>query len=157
MNVRLFFHYVSYLQYLLILIAMFFIGKGYLVLFQDDDIDQMLNHVNSGLIFMGISLSFSSLQDPTKTQNKFSRKIYENPRKGRVFIGIISVMASIFIISGLIGYLSFSNQKISDISFGILTLGIGFIGILKVAIEMFENHRLDKKSKANLGIVVESK
>ena len=56
-------------------------------------------------------------------------------------------MSFLLLISGSIGFLTFEDHIISELSFGILSLGIAFIGVLKVAIEMFENHRLDRKSR----------
>ncbi|MFV8226477.1 hypothetical protein [Christiangramia aquimixticola] len=46
---------------------------------------------------------------------------------------------------GITGYFKTTSGILSEISYGLLALGIGYIGILKVAIEMFENHRLDKQ------------
>jgi len=46
--------------------------------------------------------------------------------------------------------LYFSKDEIpNNITFGILVLGIGVIGMLKSAIEMFENHRKDKNANVN--------
>ena len=47
-------------------------------------------------------------------------------------------------------YALFSKDEIpKNITFGILVLGIGVIGMLKSAIEMFENHRKDKNANVN--------
>jgi len=62
--------------------------------------------LNSALIFLGILVGFSTLQDTTKTQNKISRKIWESPIKGRIALWTISVLVLLFLISGLIGFLS---------------------------------------------------
>ena len=51
-----------------------------------DFISQSLNTV---LIFMGLSVSFSSLQDTSKTQNKVSKKIWQDPKKGKIMIVLI--------------------------------------------------------------------
>ena len=93
---------------------------------------------------MGLGISFSTLQDTTKTQNKFSRKIWENPKKGKIAIFAISLMTLFIIVNGLIGYFNTTDSRLKELSSGIIILGIGMIGLLKSAIEMFENHRKDK-------------
>ena len=54
-------------------------------------------------------------------------------------------MSLVPIILGLYGIFMSSNDVLKQLSFGIIVIGIGLIGMLKVAIELFENHRLDKK------------
>ena len=85
MNFKKVFHYISYLQYPLILIGIYFGVIPYLsgldMLVDNPDI--LFNNLNSSLIFIGLGTSFSSLQDTSKTQNNFSKKIWENPRKGK--------------------------------------------------------------------------
>lgn len=138
---RKIFHLVSYLQYPLLLA-----GVWYYIPF----LQSLLNHepdyfyLNNVLIFFGVAISFSSLQDPRKTQNKLSRKIWQSPRKGKLAIIYIAALAFSFIIGGLTAMYLTSSQESQGISVGITVLGIGLIGLLKTAIEMFENHRNDK-------------
>ena len=69
-----FFQKISYLQYPMMLIAMYFAIKPYTYIFEAgmENQDKMFADLNSLLIFMGLGISFSTLQDTTKTQNKFS-------------------------------------------------------------------------------------
>ncbi|MEQ9101170.1 hypothetical protein [Imperialibacter sp.] len=46
---------------------------------------------------------------------------------------------------GMFGYFASENDIIKELAFGVVVLGIGLIGMLKAAIEMFENHRKDKQ------------
>ena len=94
---------------------------------------------------MGLGISFATLQDTTKTQNKMSKKIWEHPRKGKILILIMSLTTLFLMIIGLLSYFSSTNIKLKELSIGIIILAIGLIGMLKSAIEMFENHRIDKK------------
>ena len=151
MKIKLFFHYISYLQYPLMLVALFFAFKPYFNGFEisNEKIDLVFRNLNTMLVFMGLSISFSTLQDTTKTQNKMSRKIWENPKKGKLVILIFSLSTLFLITIGLIGYFNLSHSKLKEISIGIIVLGIGLVGMLKVAIEMFENHRKDKNTTAN--------
>lgn len=101
---------------------------------------------NSALIFMGLAVSFSSLQDTSKTQNKLSKKIWEDPLKGKIMIILISCLIFLFLIAGLIGYFKTTDGILNEVSVGIIILGLGMFGFLKAMIEMFENHRKDKNS-----------
>ena len=148
MNFRTFFHYLSYLQYPLILTALYFAIKPYILglenFFKNPDL--IFQTFNSILIFIGLAMSFSSLQDTTKTQNKFSEKIWKNPRKGKVLIAVICVLILSFLIFGLVGYYFTKTGILNEIAIGAIILGLGMFGFLKAAIEMFENHRMLKNS-----------
>jgi len=149
MNFKEIFHYISYLQYPLMLIALYFAFSPYLLGMEQlrESPDLVFKSLNNLLIFMGLGVSFSSLQDTTKTQNKFSKKIWESPKKGK--ITIITMCSSILLILflGLIGYLNAINGILKDLSVGLIVLSLGMFGFLKAAIEMFENHRKDKNIK----------
>jgi len=102
--------------------------------------------LNTALLFLGIQIGISTLQDTTKTQNKFSRKIWEHPKKGKITLLLMSFMVVFFLIMGIVGYFKSTENIHKEISFGLIVLGIGLIGMLKSAIEMFENHRQDKNN-----------
>lgn len=140
LNVKNTFHIISYVQYPFMFIALYYAFKPYIVGFET-----LWENSNNALIFMGLGISFSTLQDTTKSQNKLSRKTWENPKKGKIALTVITIMASLSIIMGLYGILSSTNEVLKELSFGIIVIGIGLVGLLKTAIEMFENHRLDKK------------
>lgn len=144
MKIKLYFHYISYLQYPLILIALFYSFRPIIFDFEPD-----LKNLNSMLVFMGLAISFSTLQDTTKTQNKFSKRIWESPKKGKIFLAYLGLLSLFLIIYGVYGFLSDNNGILGEISFGIIVLGIGMIGMLKTGIEIFENHRKDKNTNAN--------
>jgi len=148
MTFKTFFHYVSYLQYPFMLIGLYFAFKPYLQGFEylQENPDLIVKSLNSLFIFMGFGVSFSSLQDTTKTQNEFSKKIWKNPKKGKIMIALISLMILLFLTIGLIGYYLTKVGILKELSIGIIVLGIGLLGLLKAAIEMFENHRIDKNN-----------
>ena len=54
-------------------------------------------------------------------------------------------MIILFLTLGMIGFFSTNDSKLKELSFGLLVFGIGYLGLLKSAMEMFENHRLDQK------------
>lgn len=78
---KLFFQYLSYLQYPLLIIALYFTSES---LIYDLDKNQVLESLNKGLLFIGLGISFSTLQDITKTQNKLSRVVYQNPKYAKM-------------------------------------------------------------------------
>ena len=122
--------------------ALYFAFRPYFMTIEMDSIFKELNNV---LIFMGLGISFATLQDTTKTQNKMSKKIWEHPRNGKILILIMSLTTLFLMIIGLLSYFNSTNIKLKELSIGIIILAIGLIGMLKSAIEMFENHRIDKK------------
>lgn len=148
MKIKNIFQIISYLQYPLMLLALFFSIKPYFngINYLVNNIEILFKDYNYVLIFMGLGISFSTLQDTTKTQNKLSKKIWENPKKGKIMIAIISGLVFLVLGYGIFGYFITENQKIKELSFGAIVFGIGLIGFLKTAIEVFENHRKDKKT-----------
>jgi len=145
MNIKQIFHYFSYLQYPLLLAALYFAIEPYLGgLNLSNDKEIVIQSLNNVLIFMGLGVSFSTLQDTTKTQNKMSKKVWESPVKGKVFISFLTLMTLFLIITGLMLFFDSANVIFKDVSFGLIIMGIGMIGLLKASVEMFENHRLDK-------------
>lgn len=151
MKIEKLFQIISYLQYPLMLLGLFFTIKPFLNGFEflTNNIDILWVNYNNALIFLGLGISMSTLQDTTKTQNKLSKKIWQDPKKGKIMIYIMAVTALLFISLGIFGYF-FSGLKIlQELSFGIIVLGIGYIGFLKTAIEVFENHRSDKNPITN--------
>jgi len=101
------------------------------------------------LIFIGLGISFATLQDTSKTSIKYEKKIWENPKKGKWFILMITLLTLLTLAFGIFGYFIAENENVKEVSFGAIVLGIGFIGFLKTAIEVFENLRKDKNTIAN--------
>lgn len=87
-----YFHKVSYLQYPFMAVALWYVIKPYTYLFDDPEnyfLIALADYQNM-LIFLGIGISFSTLQDTTKTQNNFSKKVWQSPRKGKAFSSVHS-------------------------------------------------------------------
>lgn len=147
-NTRNIFHKLSYLQYPLMLVAIYFALIPYFNGFLGT-----LESFNNMLIFMGLGLSFSTLQDTTKTQNKASKKIWENPKKGKIAIILIVIFAFSILMMGLLGLYFSKSEVLQQMSYGMIVFGVGVVGLLKTAIEMFENHRLDKNPPKNVDLM----
>ena len=130
-----FFHKISYLQYPIMAAAIFFCYRPLL-----SGLENIWADYNKGLVFLGLGVSFSTLQDTTKTQNKLSKRIWENPRYARIFLIFLSFLIVVFIGMGLVGMFLTDIQALQELSFGFLIFSIGMLGMLKAAVEMAENH-----------------
>ena len=136
-KVKQLFQIISYLQYPLLLVAL-----GYVVYPYFAGFETFWTSINSALIFSGLAISFSTLQDTTKTQNNFSKKIWEDPRKGMLALMVISGTTLLFLALGMFGFFVSKGGILKEVSFGVLMLGLGYVGLLKAAIEMHEHHRV---------------
>ena len=132
------FQWVSYLQYPLMLAAL-----GYILVPYFKGFDHFWPSVNQALIFAGLGISFSTLQDTRRTQNELSRKIWEDPKKGKRMLLVMSLTALVLLGTGLYGFMIARDGIVKEVAFGTLMLGISYIGLLKAAIEMHEHHRVD--------------
>ena len=135
------FHKISYLQYPLILGSLWYYIP-FIRTISSENTDW--NQLNYSLILFGIAVSFTTLQDTKKTSLQFEKYIWKNPKRGKMAIIAIAVLIFSTLAFGTFGYFFEPNKIIKDVSLGFIVLGIGFIGMLKVAIEVFENHRTDK-------------
>jgi predicted lysophospholipase L1 biosynthesis ABC-type transport system permease subunit len=139
-NIKKVFVYLSYIQYPLGILALAFTYKP--ILF---GIETFWSDLNISLIFMGLAVSFSTLQDTTKVQNKMSLRVWENPKYARMFLIYLGLMILLIMGFGLFGYFVSENQNIQEVAFGAIALSIGLIGLLKAALEMAAFH--GKKEK----------
>lgn len=135
------FHKISYIQYPLMFAGMFFIAKPFF-----NERATIWSDYNMALIFYGLGLSVSTLQDTTKSQNKVSQRIWENPQKSKLFLIYIGCMAGFFLIIGVAAALQQHVGALNELSFGLISLGVGLLGILKGGLEMAENHQAKAKT-----------
>ncbi|WP_313318361.1 hypothetical protein [Stenotrophomonas sp.] len=139
LGARQLFQWLSYLQYPALLVAFAYAARP---LF--NGMEGMLDAYNSALLYAGVGVGMSSLQDPSKTQNKVSKRVWQDPRKGRLMLWLISAQALLPIVLGLVGAALATTTALSQLALGLVAFGLGMIGLLKTAIEMREHHRLDK-------------
>ncbi|ALJ27244.1 MULTISPECIES: hypothetical protein [Stenotrophomonas] len=138
-EVRQLFQWLSYLQYPALLVAF---GYAALPLFRG--MDGLLDALNNALLYAGVGIGMSSLQDPTRTQNRISRRVWEDPRKGGWMLWLLTAEALLPIVLGLVGAALADTAALSQLSLGLVAFGMGMIGLLKTAIEMREHHRRDR-------------
>jgi len=136
---RRLFQGVSYLQYPFMALALFYVLRPY-----TNGFTSLLADFNLALLHAGVAIGFSSLQDPTTTQNQVSRRVWEDPRKGSWAIGLIGAVVVLSLGGGLAALYVPGDSRWSQLAMGLVGLGLGLFGLLKTAIEMFEHHRLDR-------------
>ncbi|MBD7924424.1 hypothetical protein [Xanthomonas bonasiae] len=140
---RVWFQLLSYLQYPALVVAAVYAVKplfaGMVGMFDD---------WNYALLYAGVGVGLSSLQDPTRTQNKISHRVWQDPRKGRLMLWLLSIEALLPVVIGLVGAYLASTTALNQLSLGLVAFGLGMVGLLKTAIEMFEHHRLDRQPDA---------
>ena len=150
-NARQVFQWLSYLQYPALLVAFAYAARP---LF--NGMAGALDAYNSALLYAGVGVGMSSLQDPAKTQNRMSKKVWEDPRKGGLMLWLISAQALLPILLGLLGAALAPTTALSQLALGMVAFGLGMIGLLKTAIEMREHHRLDKQSPRPVDTALEA-
>lgn len=131
------FQLISYMQYPFMVAGLLFCVKPLVFA----ELSSLFSNLNIGLAFFGLGISFSTLQDTTKTQNDFSKRIYQNPKRSRVFLIILFIQVLFFSILGMIGLFQSEASPLKEIALGLISIGIGMIGILKAAGEMAHYHR----------------
>lgn len=145
-NIKQIFHILSYLQYPFLLIGLYFLFKpffhGFNYAFSNPEF--LFKTYNNMLIFYGLTLSFASMQDSTKTSLRYEKKIWQNPKKARIIITSTIFTMIIFFIAGILGFIV-KESAIKEFSYGSLILAIGLLGYLKFQIEMYEHHKKVKK------------
>lgn len=117
-----FFHLISYLQYPSMLIGLYYVFKPYFLGF-----DTMWGNYNNALVFIGLGISLSTLQDTAKTQNKLSKRIWESPKKGKTFILLMSLFTFFVIALGIYGLFAAKGKVLNELYFGLIVVGVGLM------------------------------
>lgn len=116
------------------IMGLFYALKPYL-----NGVNVDLENLNNALVFVGLGISLSTLQDTSKTHNKLFKLIRKKPKNGRTIINLMSVITFLILVLGIIGMFFSGNDILNELYFGLILLGVGLIGFLKSAIEVIEN------------------
>ena len=120
------------MQYPLMGISLFFMYRPWL-----NNRQNLLDDFNLGLVFMGLAITFSTLQDTKKTHNKMSEKIWKNKKYATWFI--VYFLLIIFVLIALALFWQFGdNAALQGLSWGVLSIAMGLIGVVKSGLEMAE-------------------
>ena len=79
-----------------------------------------------------------------------SRKVWQDPRKGRWMLALLAFYALGAMAVGLLGAYRAQTTVMNQLSLGLVAFGLGMVGLLKTAIEMREHHRLDRAARARV-------
>lgn len=126
------FQFISYIQYPLVLVALFL---AYYPMFKGEKIE--VETINNVMIFLGLAISFATLQDTTKVQNKLSLRVWQNPVLGKIFLPLMSLLMALSLLIGIYGLFVDRIAILSELSVGLIVLGVGFINFIKASAEMF--------------------
>lgn len=140
------FQALSYLQYPALLVAVGYMAKSVLAVaaVKASGWEQAFDDWNYALLYAGVGIGLSSLQDPSRTQNAVSRRVWQDPRKGRWMLVLLTTYALASMAAGLVGAYLADTTMMNQLSLGLVAFGLGMVGLLKTAIEMREHHRLDR-------------
>lgn len=128
------FHYLSFIKYPLLLLALYFV---YWPIISGNA--PVPKDLNNGLIFMGIGVGLDSLKDYRKL-NWLDRQVLHKPKRAKYYFIVIGLIILSFIVMGLQGYFSAEDHTLKDVSMGLLIFGIGMIGFLKTGLEVTKNY-----------------
>lgn len=146
-SVRDVFQWASYLQYPALLVALAYMVSSVraVATVATTGWSPVYDAANYVLLYAGIGIGLSSLQDPTRTQNAMSRRVWQDPRKGRWLLALLAFYAFGAMAGGLAGAYLADFTVVNQLSLGLVAFGLGMVGLLKTAIEMREHHRLDRQ------------
>jgi hypothetical protein len=152
-SVRDVFQWGSYLQYPALLAALGYMVKSVwsIAAVSTAHWSPVYDDWNYALLYAGVGIGLSSLQDPTRTQNEMSRRVWQDPRKGRWMLALLAFYALGTMAGGLAGAYLADSTVVNQLSLGLVAFGLGMVGLLKTAIEMREHHRLDRQAASSEG------
>jgi hypothetical protein len=130
-----YFQAVSYLAYPFMVMTLYYAYKPFF-----NNFKTIFADYNSGLVWMGLAISFSTLQDTTKVQNKMSLRVWQNPKFAKAFIYTFTIFTVFLFGFGIFGFFFTTSKILSEFAFGLIVLAISMLGLLKAMIEMAENH-----------------
>ena len=150
LSIREVFQWVSYLQYPALLVAVGYAMKAAwsISTAAADGWSPVFDDANYVLLYAGVGIGLSSLQDPARTQNEV-RRVWQDPRKGRWMLALLAFYALGAMVGGLAGAYLADSTVVNQLSLGLVAFGLGMVSLLKTAIEMREHHRLDKQSASS--------
>jgi hypothetical protein len=151
-SIKQIFHALSYLQYPLYILASVFAIKPYIngLDYAIEHLDLLISNLNYFFIFLGLGIGFAGLQDINKIHLKFEKKVLHDPIKIKIFLLITAISTALMLLFGVFGYFLIDNKHVHEISLGILILGIGFIGVLKLQLELVEmNSKIPIENKSD--------
>ena len=129
-KMKSFLHYLSFVQIPLYLLGMYWFIHPALVGGKD-----FLGDINAALLALGVALSFSSLSDPSRNRS-LAKKVFRANRLKWLTRMFLLMIILLFVMAV---FLSWAENKISEISTSLFVLGIGLMANLRQLVEMNES------------------
>lgn len=136
------FHYVSFLQYPFMAIALYYCYAPLFKGLDNFDLDSLIESFNLGLLFMGIALSFTSLADIRK-RTKLGDKVFGKEKRARNWLIYVSCLVLATFCLAIICRFFLNNEKFENLAIGIFVFGIGLLGLLRMNIEIIKSYQKD--------------
>ncbi|MCI4669415.1 MAG: hypothetical protein MRZ79_14875 [Bacteroidia bacterium] len=127
-------HYLSFLQYPFLAIGLYYSFKPHIFGY-----DQIWEDINSCMTFMGVALSFTGFTDTSK-KNKISQKVFSKPKAAMAFLIYLGILAAFLLSVGFFSMFYTRIEPLQKMSGGIMVMGIAVLSLLKMAIEIVQNH-----------------
>ena len=103
-----------------------------------------LTGLNTGLILVGLGISLDSLKDYGKL-NWLDKQVLHKPKIAKYYFILIGLFILGLILIGLNAYFSTEDNKLKELSIGIIVFGIGSVGFLKSGIQATKDYMETKK------------
>jgi len=123
------------------IIALYYCYKP--IIFENSNV---VSDYNLGLLFLGIGLSFSSLADTTK-RTKLGNLVFKKPKTAKIWIIYISILILSIFSLGIFTMFFTDKPELKEVSVGLLVLGIGTIGLLRMNLETIKAYQSDWKEQ----------
>ena len=135
-------HYVSFLQYPFMLIALYYCYEPLIKGFDSLDRDAIIENYNLGFLFFGIALSFTSLADLRK-RTKLGDKIFGKEKSAKRWLIFASCIILMIFSFAVICKFFTKDEELENLSIGIFVLGIGMLGLFRMNIEIIKTYQND--------------
>ena len=146
------FHYVSFLQYPFMLIALYFCYEPLIKGFENFDKDSIIENYNLGLLFFGVALSFTSLADIRK-RTKLGDKIFGKETRAQKWLIYVCSLIIIIFSFAIICMFFTDDEKLKNLSIGMFVFGIGMLGLLRMNIEIIKSYQKDWKKNTTVNTI----
>lgn len=138
-----YFHFLSYLQYPFMLIAMYFLSKMVLSIFGEIDVVKAIENLNSCLLYLGIGLCFIALENIEKSP-KFERKIFEKEKLAKAWLILLFFSFIGLIIIAILMRFYPPSPLFKDLPTSLFVLALGFLSYIKMNIDIIKIYTTKK-------------
>lgn len=141
-------HFISFLQYVFIAIALYYCYEPLFKGVRNFNIDMIIHNYNLGLLFLGVALSFASLADVNK-RTKIGDKIFGKEKRAKLWLTLVCFLIVIVFVLGILCKFFMKDQALNNLSVGIFVFGIGMLGLLRMNLEIIKSYQKNWPKETN--------